>query len=125
MDNLLNIVIILLLVFMNAFFVAAEFSMVKIRKSRIETLVLDGDKNAKYALGVINNLNSYLSACQLGITLASLGLGWVGEPAVSKMLSPLFNLLKIPKQIIGSISVVVGFIIITGFHIVLVWFRRG
>ncbi|AAK79390.1 CBS domain containing-hemolysin-like protein [Clostridium acetobutylicum] len=119
MDNLLNIVIILLLVFMNAFFVAAEFSMVKIRKSRIETLVLDGDKNAKYALGVINNLNSYLSACQLGITLASLGLGWVGEPAVSKMLSPLFNLLKIPKQIIGSISVVVGFIIITGFHIVL------
>ncbi|MBX4258652.1 hemolysin family protein [Clostridium estertheticum] len=115
----INIVIVFLLVFMNAFFVATEFAMVKVRKSRIETLVLDGAQNVKYTLKVVKDLNSYLSACQLGITLASLGLGWIGEPAVAAMLTPLFNLMDLPEAAVHSISFILGFSLITGFHIVL------
>ncbi len=116
---LMNIIFALLLVFMNGFFVATEFAMVKVRKSRIETLMLEGNKSAKHTLTVVNDLNSYLSACQLGITLASLGLGWVGEPAVADALSPLFNLFHMPESLVHSISFVLGFAIITGLHIVL------
>lgn len=116
---LLNIIIVFLLVFMNGFFVATEFAMVKVRKSRIETLVFEGNKNAKYTLTVISKLNSYLSACQLGITLASLGLGWIGEPAVASLLMPIFHLFNMPNALVHSISFVLGFILITGFHIVL------
>lgn len=116
---LVNIVIVFLLVFMNAFFVATEFAMVKVRKSRIETLVIEGDKRAKHTLKVVKDLNDYLSACQLGITLASLGLGWVGEPAVADLLKPLFNLFNLSDAAVHSISFIIGFSIITGFHIVL------
>ncbi|SFD00313.1 hemolysin family protein [Clostridium uliginosum] len=116
---LINIIIIFLLVFMNGFFVATEFAMVKVRKSRIETLALEGNRTAKNTLKVVRDLNSYLSACQLGITLASLGLGWVGEPAVSKMITPLLNLFHLSENMIHSISFVLGFAIITAFHIVL------
>lgn len=119
MDNLINIIVVLLLVFMNAFFVATEFSMVKVRKSRIETLVAEGNSRAKYTLKVVRDLNSYLSACQLGITLASLGLGWVGEPAVARMLEPLFALMHLPETMVHSVSFVIGFSLITTFHIVL------
>lgn len=119
MINLVNIIIVFLLVFMNAFFVATEFAMVKVRKSRIETLAVDGDKTAKNTLTVVKNLNAYLSACQLGITLASLGLGWVGEPAVARMLEPLFELLNMPAALVHSISFIIGFSLITAFHIVL------
>lgn len=116
---LMKIVIVFLLVFMNGFFVATEFAMVKVRRSRIETVVLEGNKSAKHTLKVVNDLNSYLSACQLGITLASLGLGWIGEPTVSEMLTPLFNLFHLPQSAVHSISFVLGFAVITAFHIVL------
>jgi len=116
---LINIIIVFLLVFMNGFFVATEFAMVKVRKSRIETLALEENRNAKYTLKVVKNLNSYLSACQLGITLASLGLGWVGEPAISAMITPLLKLSDMSELTIHSISFILGFAIITGFHIVL------
>lgn len=119
MITFINIIIVLLLVATNGFFVATEFAMVKVRKSRIETLALEGSKLAKNTLKVINNLNAYLSACQLGITLASLGLGWIGEPAFAKMLMPIFNLFSIPATVIHSISTVLGFSLITGLHIVL------
>ncbi|AQR96051.1 MULTISPECIES: hemolysin family protein [Clostridium] len=116
---LINVIIVIFLVFMNGFFVATEFAMVKVRKSRVETLALDGNKNAKYTLKIVKDLNSYLSACQLGITLASLGLGWVGEPAFADMLRPLINLFNLPEITLHSIAVVLGFSIITGLHIVL------
>lgn len=119
MVTVINITIAILLVFMNGFFVATEFAMVKVRKSRIETLALDGNRNAKYTLKVVKDLNSYLSACQLGITLASLGLGWIGEPAVSEALTPLLSLFNLSENTIHSISFVLGFSIITGLHIVL------
>lgn len=104
MVNLLYILIVLLLVAFNAFFVATEFSMVKVRKSKMEILVNEGNKSAKRTLSVINNLNAYLSACQLGITLASLGLGWVGEPAIAKMLEPVFEYYNLSASMVHSIS---------------------
>jgi len=116
---LINIIIVFLLVFMNGFFVATEFSMVKVRKSRIETLALEGDRNAKNTLKIVKDLNSYLSACQLGITLASLGLGWIGEPTISKMLMPLLDMFHLSEGTIHSISFILGFTVITGLHIVL------
>lgn len=119
MISIINIIIVILLVFMNGFFVATEFAMVKVRKSRIETLVIDGNRSAKHALTVVRDLNSYLSACQLGITLASLGLGWVGEPAVADMLMPVFNFFNLSEYTSHSISFILGFSIITGLHIVL------
>lgn len=115
----INVLIVFFLVFLNGFFVATEFAMVKVRKSRIETLILQGNKRAKNTLIIVKDLNSYLSACQLGITLASLGLGWVGEPAILRLLMPIFNLLHLPPSLTHSISFVIAFSIITGFHIVL------
>ena len=116
---LLNILLILFFVLMNSFFVVAEFAMVKVRKSRIEILASNGSATAKYTYKVVNDLNSYLSACQLGITLASLALGWIGEPTVSKIISPLLVYLGLSESTIHSISVFIGFFIITGLHIVL------
>ena len=118
MEIFINLFIVLLLVLMNGFFVATEFSMVKVRKSRIETLAFGGSVAAKYTRKVVNDLNSYLSACQLGITLASLGLGWIGEPAVAAMITPLFRHLNVSEATIHSISFALGFSIITASHII-------
>ncbi len=103
---------------MNAFFVAAEFSLVRVRKSQVEILVDEGRKGAKYTKLVADNVNAYLSACQLGITLASLALGWLGEPAVSALFEPLFKALNVPEAATHGISIVIGFVIITALHIV-------
>ena len=86
-----NLALVLLLVFANAFFVVSEFAIVKIRRTKLEELAHFGNKRAKIALKITENLNTYLSAIQLGITLASLGLGWIGEPAVSHLLEDLFG----------------------------------
>lgn len=83
LPSMFNLIIVFALVLLNGFFVSAEFAMVKVRGSRIETLVETGNKKAVYAANMIHNLDAYLSACQLGITLASLGLGWIGEPAIA------------------------------------------
>ena len=84
----LKILSVILLVLANGFFVAAEFALVGVRKSRIEALAVDNNKSAVRLLGMLNNLNAYISATQLGITLSSLGLGWIGEPAVAALLDP-------------------------------------
>ena len=84
----LKLGVVLFLVAVNGFFVAAEFALVGVRRSRIETLAAAGKTSAKRLLGLLDHLNAYLSASQLGITLASLGLGWVGEPTVSALLEP-------------------------------------
>lgn len=117
---LLNLVIVFVLVFLNGFFVAAEFSLVKVRQSRLTQLAREGNRRAGYALRVNKKLDTYLSATQLGITLASLGLGWVGEPAVSELLiEPLMHQLGVSDpRLISTISVVIGFSIITFLHIV-------
>ena len=89
-ESVLMLGLAVLLVFLNGFFVLSEFSIVKIRRSRLEELVKIGRPNAKLALGMTHKLDSYLSATQLGITLSSLALGWVGEPAFARLLEYLF-----------------------------------
>lgn len=117
----LNLFLVLLLVFLNGVFVAAEFSLVKVRHSRLIQLQSEGNRLAPYALRVANRLDAYLSATQLGITLTSLGLGWLGEPAVSELLvEPLMYRMGFTDPgLISGISVAIGFAIITFLHIVL------
>src|SRR6186997_928041 len=101
----LRILSILVLVFLNGFFVAAEFALVKVRGSQLDPLVEEGDRTAILARHIAGNLEAYLSACQLGITLASLGLGWLGEPFLAHMLQPLFALLHIQSPaVITTVS---------------------
>jgi CBS domain containing-hemolysin-like protein len=108
---------VVLLVAANGFFVAAEFALVGVRSSRIETLVTQGSRSAKRLMELLQNLNAYLSACQLGITLASLALGWIGEPAIARLLEgPLAGFSETLRH---AISFAVAFSIITSLHIVL------
>jgi len=108
------------LVTLNALFVAAEFAFVKVRSTRLELLAQGGDKRARAALFGRANLDAYLSVCQLGITLASLGLGWLGEPAAAAILRPLFELLGLDSpELVKSLSFVFGFSLITIAHMVL------
>lgn len=113
----LNILAVILLVFINGFFVAAEFAYVAVRKSRIERLAEEGVKSAKRLMAILNNLSAYLSASQLGITLASLALGWIGEPAIAAVLArPLSSL---PETAQHTIAFLIAFSIISSLHIVL------
>lgn len=116
-----KLVLVLLLVLLNGFFVAAEFALVKVRQSRLQELVNDGNKKAKYALAVTKKLDAYLSATQFGITLASLGLGWVGEQTISHLvIEPLLRSLGLDVTGVSeTISVIIAFAIITFLHIVL------
>nr|WP_230633142.1 hemolysin family protein [Paenibacillus athensensis] len=116
---LFNFALVVVLVLLNGFFVAAEFAMVKVRGSRIESLAEDGNRNAKFARGIINNLDAYLSACQLGITLTSLGLGYVGEPAFALVLEPLFRPLHLSDGLFHTITFLIAFAMMTVFHITL------
>ncbi len=116
---LFNIVIVIVLVLLNGFFVAAEFAMVKVRETRITQLVEEGNRRAGVADKILKNLDAYLSACQLGITLASLGLGWIGEPAVARLIEPLLRPFDIPQAAIHTIAFIIAFSIITFLHIVL------
>lgn len=117
----LNLLFVFVLVFLNGFFVAAEFSLVKVRQSRLTQLVSEGNRRAVFALRVNKKLDAYLSATQLGITLASLGLGWVGEPAISELLiEPLMHSMGVTDStLISTVSVALGFAIITFLHIVI------
>ncbi|WP_218094911.1 hemolysin family protein [Paenibacillus solanacearum] len=117
----LNLVLVFLLVLLNGFFVAAEFALVKVRQTRLQQLAGEGNSKAKYALAVTKKLDAYLSSTQLGITLASLGLGWVGEPAISHLIvEPLFHAMGIGLAwYANALSVFIGFAVITFLHIVL------
>ncbi|WP_373665502.1 hypothetical protein SPSIL_026660 [Sporomusa silvacetica DSM 10669] len=110
----------LLLVLINGFFVLSEFSLVKIRKIRLEELAQQGNARAKLALKVVSSLDSYLGATQLGIALSSLALGWLGEPAVSSLIKPiLMNYFPVSEGLITTVSITLGFISITFFYIIL------
>jgi len=107
------------LVFANGFFVAAEFALVKVRPTQLDLAEADGSTIAPMAKSVVHHLDNYLSATQLGITLTSLGLGWIGEPAVAQLLEPLFHTLEVPEEYLHQVSFVVGFSLISFAHIVL------
>ena len=114
-----NLFLVLVLVFCNAFFVVSEFAIVKIRRTKLEELAHAGSKRAKIALKINEHMNTYLSAIQLGITLASLGLGWLGEPAVSRLLEDLFSgFFADNKILLHSLSFGIAFTFITLLHVV-------
>jgi CBS domain containing-hemolysin-like protein len=119
MQNVLLVVLALLLVALNGFFVAAEFGIVTLRKTRVRAIAKTGGLRGRILFKVHSQLDAYLSACQLGITLASLGLGWVGEPAFANLLEPVFSLVGVTSpQIIHGVSFVVAFSVISFLHIV-------
>lgn len=116
----LDILITFLLVFFNSFFVAAEFAIVKVRASQLEIRVKEGNRFAILSKHIVSHLDGYLAATQLGITLASLGLGWIGEPVVSKIIIKIMDLmgLAINPELAHTIALPVAFGIITILHIV-------
>jgi CBS domain containing-hemolysin-like protein len=114
----LKIVAVLVLVAANGFFVAAEFAFVGVRRSRVETLAAEGNKSAQRLLNLLDNLNAYLSASQLGITLASLGLGALGEPVVEAMLGGVLTA-YLPEGARHFVSYFIAFAVVTTLHIVL------
>lgn len=117
---MLQLALVLFLVLMNGFFVAAEFAMVKLRGSRIDSLVHEGHAKAKFAAYLTGNLDAYLSACQLGITMASLGLGWIGVAAAADVIGPFLIWLGARSEVlIYSVSFIIAFAMITILHIVL------
>lgn len=115
-EIILNLFLVILLVLLNGFFVAAEFAIVKVRTTRIEQIE---DRRGVVARKVLANLDAYLSATQLGITLASLGLGWIGEPAIAQMIEPALTYFGFPEWLIHTIAFGIAFSIITFLHIVL------
>ncbi|RAL26039.1 hypothetical protein DL897_06300 [Thermoflavimicrobium daqui] len=115
----IDLLLVIFLVFLNGFFVASEFAIVKVRSTRIAQLTQQGNVQAKLAQKLIANLDAYLSATQLGITLASLGLGYVGEPALAKFLKPILSYFHLPTTFIHVVSFGISFAVITFLHIVL------
>jgi CBS domain containing-hemolysin-like protein len=114
---LIKALLVLVLVAANGFFVAAEFALVKVRLGEIRVLARAGSTTARIVEQLLGRIDAYLSACQLGITLASLGLGWVGEPLVAASLAPLFEQLGLPVRHVHFVAVPLAFAIITFLHI--------
>jgi putative hemolysin len=121
METSFRLVLVLLLVLLNGYFVASEFALVAVRKTRIDELTRKKNRSAKLVQSALNDLDSYISATQLGITIASLALGWIGEPAIAHLIEPYFNFLPEKAALITShtAAVAIAFTIITFLHIVL------
>ncbi|SDN24545.1 Hemolysin, contains CBS domains [Fictibacillus solisalsi] len=117
--DIFNLFMVAVLILLTAFFVAAEFSIIRVRITRIDQLVAEGNRNAVAAKKVITNLDGSLSACQLGITITALGLGWLGEPTVEHLLHPLFVNLELSAALAKTISFIIAFASITFLHVVL------
>lgn len=115
----LNVLLVALLIIATAIFVGAEFSFLRVRSSRIEQLIAEGSKNALVLQKITSNLDSYLSACQLGITVTALGLGFLGEPTVARILEPLFLNWDLSEGTSHSISIAIAFVTVTFLHVVL------
>jgi len=113
-----NLLIIAILIAFTGFFVAYEFAIVKIRGTRIDQLVSEGNKNAIAAKTIVTNLDEYLSACQLGITVTALGLGWLGEPTVEHILHPLLSYFNMPESVSSITSFILAFASVTFIHVV-------
>ena len=115
-----GLLFIFLLVLISGFFVATESAMIAVRRSRLDELVAKGDLRARAAVDVVTHLDIYLAACQLGITMASLGLGWLGEPVLARLLEPLFKGLagSFASAASHSVAIAVAFILITALQIV-------
>ena len=121
MDSILilNLFLVALLIGLTALFVGSEFSIIRVRMSRIDQLVSEGNKNAILTKKITSNLDYYLSACQLGITVTALGLGWLGEPTVERILHPVFENFGIEEPTASIFSFVIAFTAITFLHVVI------
>jgi CBS domain containing-hemolysin-like protein len=117
--DIFNLVIIAILIALTAFFVASEFAIIRIRSSRIDQLIEEGNIRALSAKKVISNLDEYLSACQLGITITALGLGWLGESTIERLLRPLFEGIHIPASMTHVLAIGIAFAAITFIHVVI------
>ncbi|MEI5909400.1 hemolysin family protein [Bacillus spongiae] len=115
----INLFLVVLLIALTAFFVASEFAIVKVRSSKIDQLIDQGSKQAISAKKVISNLDGYLSASQLGITITALGLGWLGEPTVEDILVPVFEHFEINPSMAEAFSFIIAFSLITFLHVVI------
>lgn len=113
-----NLILVTILIVLTAFFVGAEFAVVKVRMTRIDQLISEGNKKALAVKKIVNDLDYYLSACQLGITVTALGLGTLGEPTVERMLHPLFQDLGISSAVSTVVSYVLALSIMTFLHVV-------
>ena len=109
------LIVLLLLLALNGLFVAAEFALVRARRARIESLAQEGSRGAGTALHQLDRIDEYLSACQVGITMASIGIGFLGEPAVATLIEPIFGALS--HGVAVAISVAIAFALVTGLHI--------
>lgn len=116
--DIINLVFVAILIALTAFFVASEFAIVKVRSSRIDQLIEEGKRNSLKAKRIVSNLDEYLSACQLGITITALALGWIGESTVEKIIGPLLTGINIPDNVSHILSFAVAFIFITFLHVV-------
>ena len=116
--DILNLILIAVLIALTAFFVATEFALVKVRMTRINQLIEEGKPGAKAAKHVITHLDEYLSACQLGITVTALGLGWLGEPTVEKLLLPVFERFDVSASLSHILSFAIAFLSVTFLHVV-------
>lgn len=116
--DIFNLIMVAVLIACTAFFVAIEFAIVKVRGSKIDQFVLEGKKGALAAKKVTSNLDEYLSACQLGITVTAMGLGALGEPTIERLLHPLFDKWNINPSIAGVLSLGIAFTIMTYLHVV-------
>src|SRR5660397_265146 len=121
MNDAIGVSLVFVLVFLNGFFVAAEFAIVKVRETRVSELASEGGKRAQIAVHILEHLDAYISATQLGITLASLGLGWIGEPALAGLIGNVFSWLppSLASVATHGVASVIAFIIITILHIIL------
>lgn len=118
-DLVVNLILVAVLVFLTAFFVATEFAIIKLRPSRVDQLVQEGRKGALAVQKVTSNLDGYLSACQLGITITALGIGALGEPTVEKILHPVFDDLGLSGEMSSFLSYLIAFVAMTYLHVVL------
>jgi CBS domain containing-hemolysin-like protein len=115
---LFEIFAVILIVLANAFFVAAEFAIVKVRSTQLQPLAEKNNRRAKVAIKLITHPDEFLSATQVGITMTSLGLGWIGEPVTAKILEPVFGILGITSvSTVHTLSITIGFIFLTFIHI--------
>ncbi|QAY68078.1 hemolysin family protein [Paenibacillus protaetiae] len=114
-----NLFLFAVLIILSAFFVATEFAIIRLRSSRVDQLVLEGKKNALAVQRVTSSLDAYLSACQLGITITALGLGWLGEPTIAKLLLPLFESMNLDGEISHVVAFIVSFVLVTYVHVVI------
>ena len=117
-DTVFNLLLAAFLLFANGFYVAAEFALVKTKRYRMDIMAEQGRFGARLSQHILDNIEPYLACCQLGITMASLGLGWVGEPTVAALLEPVLKPLGMPDQGLHLTAFIIGFLVFSSLHIV-------